>query len=268
MNKKRKKYELEKSKTSPIFSTYLDDCHILKTMPLIHKADLFTSCKIIEDGKVSVRECDVFTKEKIAYLFYGRGAYTIAQNESTRKDFTYFPVCFVFDPINIPLDKVFPFDSGAFSLEKYATFFHKNMDIHSFALKPDLSNIRGFVKYFYGGNENYYRSYPLNISSDISMSFEQEAYINMLNNRGSVEFDSRATAIEIITSSDIDLKVCLKAIILPIDQSRKFKKEVDDLEKNFHVEIIEYVTYGEGPASHNYEIRNHLYKYLEKEGYF
>ena len=85
----------EKSKL--IFST-TDDSHFneilkngddLKTLPSMHKQDWYTAKLTLSSGKINPRQCPVFSGHSLAYYFYGKPSYFVANNIGSRGDNIY-----------------------------------------------------------------------------------------------------------------------------------------------------------------------------------
>ena len=258
-------FDLKEMATPSIFEELLTTGDDLKVLPVTHKVDWYNAKKTLSNGKINPVACDVFTKEKLVYLFYGRASYYIAQGVSSRGDESYYPVCFIIDIDSVFMDNVFPFDSGAFANNFYEGFIHKDMDVNDFFLNPDINFIKNFIKYFYDSNDNYYRSNCADVVNSDDLSLEIKSYLNMLNNKGKVPFDSRGTAIEIISKSSVDLSNNIKAIILPFDFART-DDTIKRMKSDYNVKIITYPTFGDEPGSYNSDIRRLLYEYLVEEG--
>jgi len=255
-------FKLKTTNAKSSFYNLFDDDTELKVLPLTHKQDWFTAKTTLKEGKLKPTPCDVFEGEDLIYYFYGKPSYFIAQNVGSRGDSVYFPVCFIIDIEKVKIDKVFPFDSGAFANGMYDGFIHSGMDINDFSVKPTIEQIAGLVKNFFINNDNYYRSKPKCCSDDYEDNDEVKAYVNIINNIGQEKFDERSSAIEIISKSENILKESLVAIILPADLavSNKNVKEMADR----GVEMITYDTFGGNPGSYNPVIRQLLYNYLNK----
>lgn len=237
----------------------------LVDMPITHKQDWYNAEKLLISGVIDPKECDVFKKESLAYFFYGRSAYHVAQDVGARGDKVYLPVCFLLNVNAVQISKVLPFDSGAFASGYYDGFIHKKMDINNFSLAPTVEAIKGFIKFFYGDNNQYYRdnSRPINLSDYIEL--EMQSYINLLSNRGEESFDERYSAIEIISKVPVVLSDSIIAMIVPLDFKIRYSKELAMLETG-GADIITYDTFGGSPNSYNGVIRDKLYDYLCQKG--
>ncbi len=244
------------------FDNLFKDCNDLKDLPVTHKQDWYTAKATLREGKIKPSPCDVFKGNDLIYYFYGKSSYFVANNIGSRGDNLYFPVCYIFDIESIEIEKVFPFDSGAFANKKFGGFLHGKMDINDFAIKPTTSQIKGFIKTFFNNNDNYYKGKSKcdpekYVDNDIAT-----AYINIINNKGEESYDERSSSIEILSKTELDLNKHLRAIILPFDLVSSCK-QIKELEAN-GVDIITYHTFGGNPGSYNAVIRHLFYDYLLK----
>ena len=235
----------------------------LADMPLTHKLEWHKAEKILETGEIKVEKCDVFRDEKLAYFFYGRPAYAIANGKGVRHDNYYFPVCFILKADSVNINKVFPFDSGAYALGMYDGFIHHEMDINDFSINPTIASIKTFIEYFYGENDRYYKNIIRQIDQTDELKNETNAYINLVSNRGEEKFDERCSTVEIISKCDVQISNSLLALILPNDIARK-----NEHVKSLHsrgIDILTYDTFGGAPSSYNGVIRQIMYDYLCKK---
>lgn len=262
------KISWEAQKNSKNFDKIIKVDSTFKALPLTHKITCFEAIDVLQSDCIIPVDCDVFYGKKLIYLFYGIPAYEIAQGIGSRKDFSYFPVCFLLRHDNITLGNVFPFDSGAFKEGLYNTYMNNKMQLYDFALKADIDYIRNFISTFYDSNRDYYKGntkemvFKLNYEPVID--YYIDSYIKMITKTEETKIDARAHTIEIITENPIPLKENLIAIFAPRDFFRKFtgfKKYCGN-----NIEIIEYNTFNfDPPSSYNAIIKNLVYEFLERE---
>ena len=261
-----RKYKLKALEGYSTFDCIGSSGSNLQDMPATHKQDWYTAEKVLTSGQIEPVLCDVF-QESLAYFFYGRPAYHLPQKEGGRGDCLYFPVCFLLDINTIHIDKAFPFDSGGFAKGMYDGFFHQNMDINLFSLcPPTTETIKGFIDYFYGNNDLYYRSEGRWINSSPPGSLEFQSFVNLFNNRGGEAFDERCSTIEIISKTPAALSESLIAVIAPVDFKTAHEKVLREL-RDGAIDIITYNTFGGDPGSYNGVIRDKLYEYLCQKGF-
>src|SRR4051794_38754532 len=97
-------------------------------LPFTHITRAYSFDEMLDGETLEPTLCDVF-KEPLVYLFYSRPAYRAKQGNNARLEFEW-PIVFLFDAEKIaPIKRVFPFDSGAFSLGLYEAFFDRKAKI-------------------------------------------------------------------------------------------------------------------------------------------
>ncbi len=244
------------------FNGLLKNGDDLKTLPSMHKQDWYTAKLTLSSGTINPNPCPVFSGHSLAYYFYGKPSYFVANNIGARGDNIYYPVCYIIDTSCIEIEKVFPFDSGAFAHNLFKGFIHELMEINDFSIKPDISQIKSFIKTFYDTNDNYYRGLPKCDTNSFSNDEIVAAYVNIITNKGEENFDERCSSIEIISKKPIYLNTCLQAIVVPYEFSCS-NKYVINL-KNNGVKVITYDTFGGSPGSYNSVVRQLVYDYLFK----
>ena len=261
-----RKYVLNVLEDHPTFDCIDFSGTNLQDMPVTHKQEWYMAEKVLASGQIEPVLCDVF-QESLAYFFYGRPAYCLSRKGGSRGDRLYFPVCFLLDLNAMHIDKVFPFDSGGFAEAMYDGFFHEKMDVNLFSLcPPTTETIKGFIDYFYGNNDLYYRNEGKLIDSTLSENLEFRSFVNFFNNRGEEKFDERCSTIEIISKTPTALSESLIAVIAPVDFKTVHKKALQEL-RGGAVDIITYNTFGGDPSSYNGVIRDKLYEYLCQKGF-
>ncbi|UFW64432.1 hypothetical protein RlegWSM1455_23580 [Rhizobium laguerreae] len=179
--------------------------------------------EILSSGRLSATECEEF-HEKLLYLFYGRPAYRVAGDKTTR-DPGRFPVCFVIKSAAAKdIRRVFPFDSGAFLrniLEEYCgTFSTKEaamMALSDYQLGTDLDLLAKFIALFYGGDAQYLKVTPILENEDLKgLCFELSRMLDMAKSQSAKIWDNRALTSEIQVQSSIDFDgAAIEALIIP-----------------------------------------------------
>lgn len=262
------KIKWKAKKNSEKFDKIINVDSTFEILPLTHKITCFEAINVLQSDRITPVDCDVFDGKKLIYLFYGIPAYEIAQGIGSRKDFSYYPVCFLIKHDNITLGNVFPFDSGAFKEGLYKTYMNDKMQLYDFALKADINYIRNFISTFYDSNEDYYKGKTKNDLSKLEyepvIDYYIDSYIKMITKTEETKIDARAHTIEIITEDSIPLKENLMAIFAPKDFFRKYTEFKKYCENN--IEIIEYNTFNfDTPSSYNAIIKNLVYEFLERK---
>lgn len=234
-------------------------------LPLVHNTDCFALDSVLESGSIDPQPCNVFKGENLTYLFYGKPAFRPNLNEEPSGLYHYYPVCLIFnESIHFQVKRVFPFDSGAYNLELYSKFLHKNMQLEDFGLVADLSSPGKVVSTFFGNNEKYLRGSSSCKSDGLDPSeFEAHSYLALITSRDSNVLDSRLSAIEVQTADVIDLKKCVSAIILPsIFSEGECGKKIGKL----FIEQIAYSTFDRHrPSEYMSQITDYCLHYYAKK---
>lgn len=165
-----------------------------KLLPFIHSCEGYNGKKIIEDNELKATHCKVFN-ENLLYFFYGKPSYPIGEkNETKRTDDLYCPVCFIVDPRTVSIDRVFPFDTGAFKGNRYIDFLHRGMELEDFELDSCLDTIKTYISVIFNNNRNYIDGIACKQESEY---LEIDAFLNLLNAKGSFVIDERANTVEV-----------------------------------------------------------------------
>lgn len=243
-------------------------------LPAMHSTDCFYAENIYCNTTLQVQLCDKFEKPFI-YFFYGKPVYKVSQNDSlNRVDDIFSPVCFIIDIQKLPINMIFPFDSGAFISQRYNEIFPNKKFVNksqcidylvrNYLLGDNINILNEYISIFFGDNENYtVGNCILNEKSLSNLAID--ALINLLKANGCFEFDDRSRTIELICAENVDLKKFLKAIIVPYNQKRNefflsFCSKIKDLE------IVYYKThYPNNPNMYNEVVFQKAYEYMVKE---
>jgi hypothetical protein len=174
---------------------------------------------IIEAGCLKARECDVFGKEKLCYLFIGRPSY----KKSGKGEAPYWmlPLVFVMKGLaNLPIKRIHPLDTGAFAsgrLPDYLTTF----ELDSFELGSDPAEISRVISAFYETTERYMKGENRSLDSikaQVQMGVRHariEALIRLFSERSLAEIDDRGRNIEVQVGGDVPLADNLLGVVLP-----------------------------------------------------
>jgi hypothetical protein len=222
-------------------------------MPFFHSCDGYHLKSILLTEQLATKECPVFNKEKLLYLFYGRPAYKNSIQESSSSNF-YLPVCFILDGNYLPksIKRVFPFDTGAFNSGLYDNHLHHHMTMEQFLMTPDTTSITKTISYFFDTNENYYKGEPKSdIDYDI-LNFPIEAYRNLISAAQLGKADDRKASVEIQLADNLPLNGdIVKAVVMPacFTTSPLVKNIVID---KWQVDILPYKSFGSTKPDHYY----------------
>jgi hypothetical protein len=190
-------------------------------LPFVHITRAYRFDQILDENQLRPSYCDFF-KKKLTYLFYGRPAYRAKDGNNARLEFEW-PIILVFDPHKLgALDRVYPFDTGAFELKVYQDFFDKDSQISDFELTPSLDVIRSFVGTFYLNHGEYYQGRSRRNVDIPPRQFEAQGILEMsripgvqgTRSRAGIR-DERSSALEAQTRHSIKLSNALLALIIP-----------------------------------------------------
>lgn len=265
----KKTYTLPDTYLCNELSKHIPETDNIATLPLTFKLDWKKAEDIFETGYIPVEECDVFMKA-VSYFFYGKPEYPIAQGKRNRRSYLYYPVCFIFDLNSLAIKWVFPFDSGAYADERYESYIHEAIDITEFLVEPTEPRIRGFIKFFFENNENYFTNKQKQLEIDTEHYPRTiNSIINLYNSSGGEQFDSRAYTVEAISPETIDFARSVKAIVIPSDFQTAFGlKEKVEILANMGIDILTYPVIGNDPESYNSNIDQIIYKYYKDNHLF
>lgn len=234
----------------------------LELLPFLHSCEGYNGEKIIIGNELRTTNCKVFN-EDLLYFFYGKPSYPVGEkNETKRTDNLYCPVCFIVNPKKVPIYRVFPFDSGAFKGGKYKDFLHRDMQIEDFELESNVDAILSYIATVFSDNKKYIDGFACKKESDY---LEIEAFLNLLNAKGSFDIDERANTVEIISKESVKIKDVIECIILP--ESLMERKEVSKFIKNNNIKYKTYfVRRFTLPMRYSETIFNLVMEYLGENG--
>ncbi len=236
-------------------------------MPLFHNtwAFNFRTLSRANPAKLTPTDCPVFN-ERLLYFFYGRPAYRVLDEESDL--LSYAPVCFLLKPDAVTsVERVFPFDTGAFHTNRFSPYVHAKMNKADFELGTDASSARKAITAFFGSTRDYYVG---RLSRTLTPTFSQmelAAYIDLVKRPSATAVDDRRYSIEIQTSASISLVGNTLAVVLPyeaMDDSEICTFVIDRL----GARPIPYITaLGIRPSAFHTAILQVVYEFLDKGGY-
>jgi hypothetical protein len=120
----------------------------LSGLSLMHTANGEDLLSILESKTIQPAECRVFDGERLVYFFLGRPAY----KTSLVHDASYWqlPAVFAFDTLSHhPPIRMYPFDTGAFSLDRYREIIGR-IDRAEFALGDSWQTAENLIAYYFG----------------------------------------------------------------------------------------------------------------------
>ena len=240
-------------------------------LPFVHITRAYRFDDIVDGDLLEPSRCEVF-KQALVYLFYGRPAYRAKDGNNARLEFEW-PIVFVFDPSKISnIERIFPFDSGAFAEKMYQEFFDPHSEIMDFVLENTLETPAKVVATYYQDHSEYYRGETRKNVNIPLRQFEAQGIHELARLPGvqgaqsqSRARDERSSAIEIQISAPISLKDALLAIVLP--EQYLGDKDIQKALARWNVsEILTYPTLhnmgGEAWVGQIYALVQQLYKRL------
>jgi hypothetical protein len=213
-------------------------------LPLVHTTSAPTfEYYIAESGQLKAKECPVYRKEELVYLFYGKPSYRPKEADIQHKDMLQFaPICIILDvPTGLAPKRLMPFDSGAYHDKLIAREGHAHTSLpKEFFELPTMDAASAVVGLFFGSNLKYFDEAPLQPTPvDPTLNTCVETYVSLINRTGSNQGDSRLTSIEVQFNQDVALAGNALAVAMaePFYQKRQ---EVQDTLKAWGAEPLLY----------------------------
>ena len=176
-------------------------------LPLTHSTLGTHFGKILKNGALSLRECDIF-EENLLYFFYGRAAFRALpknMDSTTQAKPAFYPACILLDIANLPgAVGQLPFDSGAFKKDRLHSELPEE-DVNAYALFNEKQCLARFVETFYESNEDYHEARPRDVLLRPSTCEVVSNYHDLLKARSSNSVDDRVTTVELRFNESIPL---------------------------------------------------------------
>lgn len=179
------------------------------SIDLMHTANGESFVSILSSNMINVSRCRVFTGDKLSYFFLGRPAYKTAIVYDP--SYWQLPAVFVFRNINEHLPKrIFPFDSGAFSDDRFSEIIGK-IEMTAFELGVEPSLVPILIRTFFSSGDRYIRAQPVayeDISAVVGqdlINFVPLALAKLYNHNLNSELDDRTRLVEYQYSDPISL---------------------------------------------------------------
>lgn len=212
----------------------------LKELPFVHTTDSYIFEDVIAEGRIAPQRCKVFTGENLTYLFYGRPAFRPHLTAEPTSLQHFFPVCLLLNPGSLPeIERMFPFDSGAFVRNAYASRLHDAMKLGDFRLRASVSSAAKIVSLFFEGNQSYLKGKPRANLDLAPHQFEAHSYASIVSARDSSPLDSRSSAVEAQMKVDLPILGTVAAVVLP---SNFADGETGAKLKSLDIDILPYDT--------------------------
>jgi len=188
-------------------------------LPLVHLTAVGYAREIVRSGKLETRNCKHLRKS-LLYFFAVRVAHRLKDGDEKSHQINRFPFVFILRPdaIETPYH-VYPFDTGA----AIKGFFDERSDpyvfLEDYELKPTLEAAANHISWAFGSLEDYLEG---NLRSDILTNVPDyetvtRGYVDIarLAKTGSNQPDKRASAVEIASAHDVQLKDNVLLAIIP-----------------------------------------------------
>ncbi len=236
-------------------------------MPLFHNTSSYSFREISQAASPDLipTHCPVFD-QKLLYFFYGRPAYRVTDSESD--NIGYLPVCFLIKPDAImSVERVFPFDTGAFHHDRFAPYVHEKMAKEDFQLGNDISAAQKAISALFGSGRQYYIGHLSDKLAPKFSEMELLTYVQIVSRPPASVVDDRRYSIEIQTQSSLSLIGNTLAVVLPYEA-------MDDptirtfIVNKLGAHPITYQSYwGIRPSDFHGEIRVLVQQFLEQRRY-
>jgi len=186
-------------------------------------------------NKLTQKPCNIFPNINPIYLYYGKPLFNPCKKEEFDKlNSITWPMCLIIDAKSIPIEKSYPFDTGAYHGEpKWVgddmTRFFKDDDgnpipVCEFELGTELDTICRYIYTFFENNNNYFGSadnkWAPKCRDDIAICGEgkEELVVSKLYDflRGTLKkLDNRCKVVEIQAVGEYNFSKVVKIFILP-----------------------------------------------------
>lgn len=234
-------------------------------LPLFHKCESYDFRSIAEKEKLKLSNCKRFNNERLLYFFYGRPAFRTSGDGKSTSDLSLLPIVIGVKPnVKIDIARVAPFDTGAYKENIYSQFFNPKMKCEDFLVTPDEDSPGRLVTLFFGSNECYYSGTPVAEMKIPPLEFEVDSYRQMIAHRGTSEFDSRRSTIEVQSKSPLALDASTVLLVVVPGVFLDDKKFLRRL-KLWKAKVLHYDIDHANPNDYTSEINRLVKEYLLSE---
>jgi hypothetical protein len=206
----------------------------------------------VHGKKLEARPCKVFGKP-LVYFFALRPAFRLRGGDEKSHQINRFPFVFVLSPSALTTPyHVYPFDTGAAAMGLFDERADPTIPLEDYELQANHAGVAAHIGWAFGTLENYLDG---DLQKDVLKgipAFEAvtTGYVDIarMASTGSNLPDKRASAIEVASSHNIDLKNNVEFAIIP----KQYLEDVsanDDFISRLSALGIEYETYDWQPNS-------------------
>lgn len=238
------------------------------SMPVFHSTSGYAAKNIILSNVIDPQSCEVFSGEKINYLFYGRPSYKMKGRSQISK-YWQLPSVFIFEHDIDKFDRIYPFDTGAFAEKLYPEFFNM-MPRDQYEVSGVSDSPSKIISSFFVDGERYFKLKPRD-KRDFESRFqirsidEEIKSLNEMVLSYSEDIDDRRFAIELQTKNQIriDSGKC-KAIIIPEEYLES--DELVEKCESLNIEVMSYPSFPLKQEMYYYHIYNIIYELYKSWG--
>jgi len=189
-------------------------------LPLVHVTHVGSAREILKSRKLETRACPVF-KKSLLYFFIAKPAYRLRGGDAKSHQVNRFPFVFLVSPnaVKTPYH-VYPFDTGGAASGAFDEAADKFVFLEDYELETNFNAAAGHIEWAFGGLEAYLDG---DVRKDISEGVPEfetvtRSFVDIakLAGVGSNRPDWRASAVEIASSQDVNLKGNIELAIFPL----------------------------------------------------
>ncbi|MBB3860801.1 hypothetical protein GGQ88_002070 [Novosphingobium hassiacum] len=231
-------------------------------MPVFHTTRAYYAKKILIEGAIKPRRCEVFRGEDLTYLFYGRPSYKMPEDMAIAK-YWQLPSVFIFESDVVDYKRIFPFDTGAFKGGLYPQFFGM-MPLSEYELNGNQDYPRKIVSAFFATTEKFFKLKPRKLNEfeeefEVTATDEEIKALYDLIEHNDGKVDDRRFSIELQTENEVLMSSgkC-KAIIIP----EEYLENTELIEKveSQGIEVMSYPSLPLKQEMYYYAIYNVVYE--------
>ena len=198
----------------------VDNSGVAASPNAVHSTSAASLPYILSSGEIDAFPCKVFSLEPTCYLFVGRPSYKWAVDGEA--SWWQCPVVFVLRSFDqLPIKRIFPFDSGAFASKKFPDYITM-FSMERFSLGHEAATVQSFLAAFYETPERFWAGDALTrkkMNERVRLTtthMHVEALLRLYTDKSSPIFDDRSRVIELQVSKPVSISDgALLGIVLP-----------------------------------------------------
>lgn len=224
---------------------------VSEALPLVHITPVGVANEIVKSRKIEARHCKVFGVN-LVYFFVMRPAYRMRNGEKKSHQINRFPFVFVADASAVEAPyHVYPFDTGGAVNGVFDELADPYVCLEDYELEPNYSAVAGQIGWAFGSVATYFDG---EVRKDILQEVPRHETvtrsfvdITRLARSGSNQPDKRASAIEVASRHDVNLKGNIRLAILPKQYLEDPSSNNVDFMERLKEEDIEWKVYNWQP---------------------